>query len=245
MEHNNTRIDWFGNFIDSALSPSAKKLIVVSLLPLVDGVFLTLLLSGEVTSILAAVKYGILLFGGAGTLAIILTEFPNSLTERLEIVSFVGLLLLFGSAGVALLASSLSSMFYTPTLRIFAALVIGLIGVQTVRNDWNLPNPASVAGVGVLLSIRPNMVTEFSLTYEPQMLFYAIVAGLTGVLFALTVAVLRELIEGEMNMAYLRYGCAVSLGLLALAIVGLIPSIVSIVVFCASGVVAYMNRTKA
>lgn len=244
MEQHERHIDWLSETSKVALSPSARKLIVVSLLPLVDGVFLTVLLSGEVTSVLEAVKYGVLLFGGAGTLAIILTELPTSLTDRIEIVMFVGILLVCGSAAVALLASSLSDVFYTPTLRLFAAIVIGLIAIETIDQEWNIPSPASVAGLGVLISIRPHLITEVSTSYEPQILFYAVVAGLTGVIFALTVAVLRELVQGQINMVYLRYGCAISLGLLSLTIVGIVPSIYSVAVFSASGVVAYIFGTK-
>jgi hypothetical protein len=86
-----------------------------------------------------------------------------------------------------------------------------------------LPRPAWVLALGLVASVDPG-AAELALTLDPALAARAAVAAGIGVLFALAGAVGGAQLCSLVDLDRFRFGSAVALGVLGLAVLGLIPS---------------------
>lgn len=225
---------WLG-----CLDGETRLLAVVMWLPLVDGVFVAIVLAGGLDRPAGIAQVGLLIFGGSAVLAVVLANVGRSLAARFRSIGAIGVPLVLGAGLVALLAPTIGSILDVGTFEWFAAIVIAVIAVDTAseRLGEHLPRPGAIVGIGLLVSLRPQGL-ELAIHVEPSLVLAAMAAAAIGVAFAfLAVAVvptLRHLIVVER----LRLGCGLALGVLALAIVDLAPVGAPIPVLVVAAVVA-------
>jgi hypothetical protein len=103
---------------------STRLLAIVMALPLVDGVFAAIVLSGALSSPVGIVEVGLLIFGGSAMVAVILAEMQESPREQAKIVLAVGALIIPAAAIQAAIAPTLASVIDIAIFERFAALVI-------------------------------------------------------------------------------------------------------------------------
>lgn len=196
-----------------------RLLALVMGLPLIDGIFVALIVSGALNSPLAAVQIGLLIFGGSAMLAVILAEMSGTPREQVAIVLLVGVPLIAIAAVQAALAPTIESVLHIDTFERFAALVILAIAAKTASATIGeyLPGPGVIIGLGLLASLDP-AGAEVAILSNQAWFWYAILSSVVGVSFALAVALAGPYLRRYMALDRFRFGSAVALGILPISI---------------------------
>ncbi|MFB6280884.1 MAG: DUF5794 domain-containing protein [Haloferacaceae archaeon] len=201
-----------------------RLLATVMGLPLVDGIFPALVIAGALDSPAGVLETGLLVFGGSATVAVVLAEMDDP-TEAVPAVLALGAVLVPLAALEAALAPALRSLLAFEVFRRFAGLVILAVAAKTAsaRVGEYLPRPAVIVGLGVVASVRP-AGASLALAADPGLIARAAAAAAVGVGFALAVAALGPWLRGSVDLDRFRFGSAVALGMLALSVLGLMPT---------------------
>ncbi len=208
--------------IERAVGGQSSLLATVMFLPLIDGVFPALILSGTLDSVAGIVMVGLLIFGGSATVAVILADFEGTARECARAVLLVGLPLIAVAAIEAAIAPTLADVLDLVIFERFAALVILAIAASTAsaRIGQYLPRPAVIVGLGLVASLDP-AGAEFTLISNPELILRGAAAAAVGVGFGLSIALAGPQLRRYVDLDRFRFGSAVALGLLPLSIIGL------------------------
>lgn len=224
------------------VSNSTRLLIIVMCLPLVDGVFVAVVLGGVLDSVIGIIEVGLLIFGGSAMVAVILAEMDETPRQQARTVLTIGAFVIAGAAIQAALAPTIASFLDMAIFKRFAALVILAVAASTASATVGeyLPGPAAIIGLGLIATLSPGEAT-LAIQADPELIARSVAAASVGVSFgtilALTSPWLREVVE----LDRFRFGSAVALGVLAVSIVGLIPSEapVALVVLAVTALLAF------
>lgn len=208
--------------LEGLVGDSGKLLATVMLLPLVDGIFPALVLSGALDTYTGIVQVGLLVFGGSATVAVILAELTGDRKDLVRTVLLVGAPLLALAGLEAALAPTIAEVLDLDIFRRFAALVIAAVAAKTAsaRIGEYLPRPAVIVGLGFVASLVP--LTAFpAVQVDLEVVLRGLAAGGVGVAFALGVALTAPYLRSVVDVDRFRFGSAVALGLLPLSLLGL------------------------
>jgi hypothetical protein len=211
--------------LERRVGGDTRLLATVMALPLVDGIFPALVLAGALTYPFGILETGILIFGGSATVAVILAEMDAEPREAVPSILLLGAILIPVAALEAALAPTIQSLLDMFVFERFAGLVILTVAARTASarvGEW-LPRPAHVIGLGLLASVRP-AGAEFEFLTDLTLVAHATAAAGVGVAFALLVALAGPRLRGSVDLDRFRFGSAVALGLLALSVLGLLPT---------------------
>jgi len=194
-------------------------------LPLVDGVFVAVVLGGALGTVAGIVEVGLLVFAGSATIAVILAEMDETPREQMRIVLALGAVLVIGAAVQAALAPAVESVLDMAVFERFAALVVLGVAASTAsaRLDEYLPGPLVILGLGLVASLEPSGAS-LAVQTDPGLVLRGAAAAGVGVLAALAVAAASPWLRSVVEIDRFRFGSAVALGVLALSIAGFIPS---------------------
>ncbi|MFB6167514.1 MAG: DUF5794 domain-containing protein [Haloferacaceae archaeon] len=232
--------------LERRVGGDTRLLATVMALPLVDGIFPALVLAGALTYPFGIVETGVLIFGGSATVAVILAEMDSEPREAVPSILALGAVIVPVAVVEAALAPMIQSLL-APVFERFAGLVILTVAARTASaevGEW-LPRPAHVIGLGLLASFQP-AGAEFGALADLVVTDLGLVARAAGaagvgVAFALVVALLGPRLRGNVDLDRFRFGSAVALGLLALSVLGLLPTTapVALMAVVVTGVFAY------
>lgn len=214
------------------LDDSSRKLAFILCLPLIDGVFATLLVTGAVNTFSQMLNIAITIFTGAGALAVLYSEASNR-KEAVQMVNNVIPVLLAGVIAVALIAPIFEQLFRTELLKYAAGLAISSIALQLadIEIAERIP-PTAVILTGLLLSYQGPVNLVLTLEYVLPALGTALIA-ITGLYLA------TGLKKYGMNLQYIRYGGSAVLGIIAMSLFGLnVPENIGPFVFMLSVLVS-------
>ncbi|NGM69276.1 hypothetical protein G6M89_09700 [Natronolimnobius sp. AArcel1] len=206
--------------LERLVGGDTRLLALVMMLPLIDGVFPALILAGALDSPMGAIQVGLLIFGGSATVAVILAEMSGTPREQATIVLLVGIPLILLAAIQAALAPAIESVLDIVIFERFAALVILAIAAKTASATIGeyLPGPAVIISLGLVASLDPNGMA-FVLMDDPALVMNATLSATVGVAFALGIALTGPYLREYMDLDRFRFGSAVALGLLPIALV--------------------------
>lgn len=226
---NHERAD--GRGLGGRLDPETRRLATVFGLPLVDGVFVSLVLAGLIDTWLGVTVTGVLIFGGTATVAVILADCgrdPRADLSRLALIGAVAVPL----AGVqALFAPTLAGLVDLVVLEWFAAAVLVVLAAGIARpaaGDW-LPSPWVLIAAGFAASVRP---AGGSLAFElsGRLLVHGAGAAVVGIAVAATVVLAGSRLRRVLEPGRLRIGAGLSLVVVAASLVTGIPTTAAVVV---------------
>lgn len=211
-------------FSDIGTTPT-RLLATVMLLPLIDGIFAALVVAGAIDTIIGAAQIGVLVFGGSATAAVILSDFKADMKQNLKSVTYVTILLVLGAIITAILSPVITELINTQLFERFAAIVILSIAAKTASAyiGEKLPRPSAIILLGFVASITPKNPFELAISIDGTLISHAIIAALAGSFFAYSVVLLRSHLVQHLNIERFRFGSAVALGLISVAILGLTP----------------------
>ncbi|MFB6080696.1 MAG: DUF5794 domain-containing protein [Haloferacaceae archaeon] len=202
-----------------------RLLATVMGLPLVDGIFPALVIAGALSEPTGVLETGLLVFGGSATVAVVLAEMDDSPREAIPTIVLLGVALVPLAALEAALAPALRSVLAFGVFQRFAGVVILAVAAKTAsaRVGEYLPRPAVIVGLGAVASVRPGNAT-LAVSADPALILHAAAAAAVGVGFALAVAAFGPRLRGSVDLDRFRFGSAVALGMLALSVLGLMPT---------------------
>lgn len=200
-------------------------LATVMALPLIDGIFPALVLAGALTVPFGILETGLLIFGGSATVAVILAEMDGEPREQARAILLFGVVLIPVAAVEATVAVTIRSVLAMDVFQRFAGLVILAVAARTASSKVGdyLPRPAVIIGLGIAASFQP-AGARLVVDADPDLILRAAATAAVGVGFALAVALAGPRLRGVVDLDRFRFGSAVALGMLALSILGLMPT---------------------
>lgn len=214
--------------VQDYLDSDTRKLVTILCLPLIDGVFATLLVSGAIQTFSDIVTVSLTIFTGAGALAILYSSTENAREAR-KIVLKSAPLLILGAAAVSLVAPVYEQLIYVGRMEKVAGLALLVISAKML--ELKVAEYLSVPAViitGLVLSVKnPEAI---SLTYS--YLYPAVTTALTA---SLALYLASFLDRNRFNLDYIRGGAGLVLVVIALSMFGIeTPSNLALFVFAAS-----------
>ncbi|WP_414837726.1 DUF5794 domain-containing protein [Candidatus Nanosalina sp. VS9-1] len=210
-----------------------RRLVTVLCLPLIDGVFATLLVSGAVSTFSDIIAVSLTIFTGAGALAVLYST-SETVEEAKRTVAKAAPVLVAGALVTSLVAPVFEQIFYIEMMRTVAGLALlsialNMLGMEKAKL---FPVPAIIL-TGAVLSIKSPQALALTASY--------IVPALLTSLSAVAALYLAAYVDSSsLNLHYIRRGGAAVLTLIALSQFGLqIPSNLGLAVFGASVIVSY------
>jgi hypothetical protein len=228
--------------LERQVGGATKLLATVMALPLIDGIFPALILAGALTYPFGILEAGLLIFGGSATVAVVLAEMDGSPRERMRAIALLGVVLLPAAAIEAALAPTVQTVIDMAVFQRFAGLVILTVAAKTAsaRIGEYLPRPAVIIGLGLVASLQPAGASVAFVT-DSGLVLRGVAAAGVGVGFAMLVAALGPVLQESVDLDLFRFGSAVALGMLALSVLGLMPTEapVALGVLCVTAVFSY------
>ncbi|MDS0298609.1 DUF5794 domain-containing protein [Halogeometricum sp. S1BR25-6] len=214
--------------LEQQVGGATRLLATVMALPLVDGIFPALVIAGAMSTPVGILQTGLLIFGGSATVAVILAEMEGTRREQVTSILLIAAVLLPVAGLEAVFARTLQTVLNFDVFHRFAGLVILAVAAKTASSEVGekLPSPSVIIGLGLVASFDPSN-PELILNLDGEMLTtvtHAVAAAGTGVAFALSVALLAPRLRGAVDIDRFRFGSSVALGMLALDVLGVLPS---------------------
>ena len=211
--------------LEQQVGEGTRLLATVMGLPLLDGIFPALLLAGALDGPLGVLEVGLLVFGGSATVAVILADMDGTWSEQVRAAVGVGLVVVAVALVEAALAPTIRGLVDTAILERFAALVILAVAAKTAsaRVGEYLPRPAVIIGLGLVASFDPTNA-QLQFVADPTLVLHGGAAAAVGATFAVSVAAFAPWLRGNVDLDRFRFGSAVALGTLPLALLGLLPT---------------------
>ena len=217
--------------LEQQVGGATRLLATVMGLPLIDGIFPALIIAGALTttagdpSVTGILQTGLLIFGGSATVAVILAEMDGTRREQLTSILLLGALLVPVAVAEAAVAETIETLLNFEVFHRFAGLVILAVAAKTASSKVgeSLPSPSIIIGLGLVASFEPAGF-ELIVTPDPMRLFSAGAAAGTGVGFAGAIALFAPRLRGNVDIDLFRFGSSVALGMLALEVLGLMPT---------------------
>jgi len=214
------------------MDEDARRLIFILCLPLVDGVFATLLVSGAVSTFSSIVSIALTIFTGAGALAVLYSS-TDSRQEAKKMVDQAAPTLIAGAVLVSLVAPVFEQLLYVERMSYAAGLALIVISLKMLEVD--IAEKFSVPAIiltGLVLSAKNLSAITLSLEY-------VLPAVLTVTVAILGLYAASLLNPERIHLGYIQKGGAVVLGIISLSMFGLpVPSGLSLTVFALSVVVS-------
>lgn len=210
-----------------------RRLITILCLPLIDGVFATLLVSGAVTTFSDIIAVSLTIFTGAGALAVLYSTSEN-VEQAKNTVLKAAPVLVAGAVILSLIAPVFEQIFYIGMMRTVAGLALLSIALNMldVEKASKFPVPAIIL-TGAILSVRSPQALSFTASYVAPALLTSLSA--VAALYAAS-----YIDSSSLDLHYIRRGGALVLIIIALSQFGLkIPSNLGLMVFGASLVASY------
>ena len=211
--------------LERRVGGATRLLATVMALPLIDGIFVALLLAGTLNTTVGMVETGLLIFGGSATIAVILAEMDDSPRAMVGSILLIGAVIVPLAALQAVFALTIESVLNMVVFERFAGLVILAIAAKTASSKIGelLPSPGIIIALGLVASLQPNGFV-FELLVDPELIARAAATAGIGVAFALVVALTAPQLRGNVDIDRFRFGSSVALGVLALPILGVLET---------------------
>lgn len=206
-----------------AYDEGTRQLIYILCLPLIDGVFASLLVSGAMTTFSAVIATSLTVFSGAGALAVLYSN-ADTVQDARNMVLRAAPFLLVGAVLVGIVAPIYAEMFNLSLLKYATGLTLISIAAQIAEIDYadKFP-PHAIIATGLILSVQTPAALALSLSYLPNALITAAVA--IGTLY-----VASSLSRYDLNLRYIRLGGAMALTIIGISLFVQVPSDASLVV---------------
>ncbi|MFW5918233.1 MAG: DUF5794 domain-containing protein, partial [Haloferacaceae archaeon] len=145
--------------------------------------------------------------------------------EQARTILLIGAVLLPVAAFEAAIAPTIASVLAMDVFGRFAGLVILAVAAKTASAKIGeyLPRPAVIVALGLIASVRPEGAA-LTVTLDYGLIVRALATAGVGVAFALIVALSAPRLRGVVDLDRFRFGSSVALGMLALSVLGLLPT---------------------
>ena len=210
-----------------------RRLITILSLPLIDGVFPTLLVSGALATFSDLLMVSLTIFAGAGALAILYSSSENSREARRMVLKSAPVLVT-GAVVVSLIAPVFEQMFSVAMMQTVAGLALLSIALNMfgVEKASNFPVPAIIL-TGLMLSYRGPESIVFTLEYLQP-------AVITSLMAVSALYIASSIDHSLLNIDTIKTGGATVIALIAFSQLGVpVPENTPLFVLASSLLVSY------
>lgn len=214
-----------------ALRPEAKRLGYILGLPLVDGVFVMLVLAGMLDSIAGILLVGVVVFAGTGAIAVILADLVEKPRKHVLAILGIGAVIVPIAGIQAAIAPTLASVLDTVLLTYVAAIVLVILGAE-IASPWlrrRSPRLWIVIALGLLISFRPNGL-QIDASLDPALALAGGASAGVGIVLALGALIVGSRIRPVIDRDRFRYAGGIALSLVAVSLVSPIPAETAVLV---------------
>lgn len=208
--------------------PGIRRLSIVVGLPLLDGVFVTLVLAGILDSISGILLTGIVIFGGTAAAAVIIADCDGNPRAHLVGVIVLGMVIIPMAAIQAMLAPTVATWLDIALLERFAAIVLAIIAIDMMglRINRYLPSPGPVVVLGILVSLDP--ANGIGLVADTTLLVNGAIAAGIGIGAVMLWLLVGQRLRSKLDPDRIRVAGGVSLAVLAVALLSPVPAAAAI-----------------
>lgn len=208
-----------------------KHLATVMGLPLVDGVFVSIVLSDGLTSISDAVLVGMFVLGGFATIGVIISEFDGSKRNMMKNTIYMGIGIAIFAVLQAVLAPSISAFVNTETFKYGAMLALCSISIQILPIDITdrMLGPTPIVVISLLFSLQ--LDEPLVISYSTGIAIYALLAVGIALVICLLTIMARDRLVGVIDENTMRYATALGLIMVMMSIGGYVPDMAPTVSF--------------
>ena len=200
-----------------------QQLLYILCLPLIDGVFASMLVSGAITTFSDIVAASLTLFSGAGALAVLYSN-SGTVSEARRSVLKAAPILIAGSILVGLIAPIYAEIFEISLLKYATGLALLSIAadIADLRVAEKIP-PHAIIFTGMILSFQTPASINLTASYLPQ-------SGMTSLIALISLYTASSLKKYDLNLKMVRIGGASALAIIAASMFSSIPSEPSLMV---------------
>lgn len=231
---------WKDRYSRQQLLPgNTRRLGIVLGLPLADGVFATLVIAGILDTAAGILMTGVVVFGGSAAAAVVLADLQTEVRTQLRGIGMIALIIVPIAGIQATIAPTIAAQFNVVWLERVAAVVLLVIAADLASsriNHW-MPRPGVIVLVGVILSLRPDPAA-LQVAVDGELFIRGAFAAFLGIALITLIIIGGPGIRRWINITRLRFGSAISLGVLAVALVGSFPKITALVVLIVAALLA-------
>lgn len=218
--------------VQGFLDSDTRRLATVLCLPLVDGVFATMLVSGSLNAVSQMLSVAVTIFAGAGALAVVFSMKGSGHEVRKKVFK-ASTVLMVGTTVVALIAPIYRELVAVSLMREVAAIALVLIAgkMSGLSAAEKVPVPVVVV-TGLLLALKQPSGIRLSISYLLPAI--ATVSAASAVLLAAT-----YISSDVVDLSVMRKGAAAVLIIVAVSMLGVsTPSSLTVMTLSATLILA-------
>lgn len=221
-----------------------QYLFVMMGLPLVDGVFLSIVLSGGLTSVLDAIMVGSFILGGGATVGIILSEFTDRPFTAIKKTFLITVMIGFIAMLQASFASMVEPIIDTQTFKYGAVIALIALALRIIPGEKTdkVVSPTVIIVVFLLISIEPAGLSSVgSVSYSITNGLYAVLSVFVAFTISSVAILVRPVLTGRIDSKCLKYATSIGLFAVTLSIIGIVPSLTAPIAFSFTAVLSHFN----
>lgn len=212
-------------------------------LPLIDGVFLSIVINNGLNSIIDALIIGAFVLGGGASISIIMSEFDNDLYTTIKRVLIIGLIITIIAIIQALFAPILESFINTDIFIYGAVLALIALAYKIIPigKKYMIFQPGIIILITLIFSIQLDYSVELidiNLMYG----IYALISGLLATSISLMTVIYRSKLIKLLDENIIKYTTGVGLVTIALSLINIIPSVTTIIIFIFGFIIAILKN---
>ncbi len=213
-------------------------------LPLLDGVFISIILSGGLTTYMDSILIGLFVIGGGASIGVILSEFDNDITIEIKrtiiIGIFISILAILQASTAQIIEPFLNMDRFTYGAMI--ALIALAYKISPINKTIWFIEPGIIILLTLILSVNIQP-TEYNFVIDYYTAWYAFIACI----IATTISILTIYYKNQLNKLIdkktIKYVTSVGLITITLNIGNLIPDYIPMLIFIVGFILSiYINN---
>lgn len=205
-------------------------------LPLIDGVFASIILSNGLSSPIDAILVGSFIFGGGATVGIIVSEFGSDKLKSIQRIILVSTFICTIAIIQVIVAPSIRVLINTDlfTIGSFVTLIALSIQILPDKRTDIVPSPVLIVIVFGLISINYDAITTVNIIQlNPAigLILYTVIAVSISAIISILAVIYKDNIRESIEQKTLKIITSMGLVVIAFSVLGIIPSIIAPIVF--------------
>lgn len=209
-----------------------KHLGLLMLMPLIDGVFVSIVLSGGLDSTKDAIMVGSFVLGGGATIGVILSEFTDSKEESIKKILLISTLVLILATLQASFAPSIEPFLNIDRFKIgsMIALIILSYNIIPLGKNRKFIRPGYIILVTIILSVDIQN-TSLSIIINDDIIVNVLIAVITSSIISIITVIIRPYVIDYIIPEQMQYITALSLFFVSLSIGNIVSDDTPLVIF--------------
>ncbi len=201
-------------------------------LPLLDGVFISIILSGGLTNYFDALLVGGFVIGGGASIGVILSKFNGNSKTEFKRTIIIGLFITILAIIQAATAPMIEPLLNIERFKYGAmiALIALAYKISPIKKDIWIIEPGIIILFTVLFSVNIHPV-EYNLIIDYDTAWYAFISGLIATIISITTVYYKPKLKTLIDERAIKYITSLGLIAITLSIANIVPEFVPILVF--------------